>query len=106
MAASAEMVAASVGVELGEAAGGVGRQGHVDVAGIPEIDVRVVTGDVGGGGDLVHEPACACSNEPATKLASMRPRRIRQSGRSWRRWNSDIASFSGTAAGYGSAAPP
>ena len=55
-AARAEIVAASVGVALGETVGGVGRQRHVDPAGVAEVDVGVVAGGVGGGGDLVDQP--------------------------------------------------
>ena len=54
-AARAEIVAASSASRVGETGGGVGRQGHVDQAGVAEVDVGVVAGGIGGGGDGGHE---------------------------------------------------
>ena len=57
LAASAEIVTASVGVEVGDlGAGGVGRQGDVDDVRVAQVEVGVVPGVVGRVGDRRGQP--------------------------------------------------
>ena len=87
-AASAEISPASVDVGVGDrAAGGVGGEDDVDAVRVADVDVGVVAGPLGGRRPRRARTAAAPSNDPARNVASMRPRRNRQSGRSPRAWN-------------------